>query len=146
MRIAILITTLALLAVLLGGCGGSGGLYSVNMLNGTDQTLQMDVRQGKGGGADPVLISKKVARAERLTWSGRSRDNTYFQAVRLESDMPAGSPVELRLVPGSTTTAGVKLVNGQLQITNPVVQRSQEQRPEDVVPPPNRLPSGQNRR
>lgn len=147
MRTAILTTTLALLAIFLGGCGGGAGqFYAVNMLNSTEQTVQMDVRKGKGGASDAVLVSKRVGRNERLAWSGRTGEDTYFQAVRLEADMPAGSPVELRLIPGSTTSAEVKVVNGQIQVTNPVVQRSQEERPEDVVPPPNRLPSGQNPR
>jgi hypothetical protein len=145
MRIANLIPALALFTAFLGGCANST-FYSVDMLNGTDQTLQMEVRQGKGDTGDAALASKKVARSERFVWSGRAKESTYFRAVRLENDMPAGGPVELLLVPGSTTTATVQVADGQLRITNAKVMRGADERPEDIVPPPNRLPSNPNRR
>lgn len=143
MKNLILASLGALWCLVLGGCSGAR-IYSVDIVNDSDRTVRMEVREGKGDEADKALVSKVCGAAERLTWSGEGGPTVYFRATMLQHDQPTGQPRDLALAEGGTTAGSVGIAEGQLVIKGVAVRRPRSERPEDIVPPPDRLRSGQH--
>lgn len=145
MKTSLLPILAALWCLALGGCSGAR-IYSVDVVNESDRPVRMEVREGKGDSTDKQLASLVAERGGRMTWSGEGGDRVYFRAVLLDKDQPAGQPSDLALSDGATTSAALQVKDGQVMITSVAVRRARSERPEDIVPPPNRLRSGDYRR
>lgn len=141
-----LLPALALIScVVFGGCSGPR-IYSADAVNDSDRTVRMEVREGKGAETDRTLAAVTTGNAGHLTWSGQGGENVYFRATLFEHEQPVGQPKDLALTEGGTTSIALQVLEGQLQFKTVSVRHPRSDRPEDIVPPPDRLRSGQIRR